>query len=109
MIAWKEVPRSLWIYVALTIAPAIVQVATASVPIGPFALLVVVILVWNLFLLRGLRWLWLATVVLLVITFAIDLVTADPTWYWSLIGLIQIGLLVLPSTRRFYSSAAAAA
>jgi hypothetical protein len=104
VIEWGKVPWPLWVYVVLTIGPAVVNVLTASVPVAPSIFYVVVVLAWNYFLLRSVRWLWIATIVLLALFTVLDLVTSTGTWYGDLSGLISVALLLLPATRRYFGS-----
>ena len=80
----------------------VVTLLTVSVPLRPLVFFVVVTFAWNFFLLRALRWLWIVTLVVLLLAAATDLVTGGGTWYGHLIGLISVGLLLLPATRRFF-------
>jgi hypothetical protein len=109
MIDWQRVPWSLRVYVALTTAGILVTDLAASAPVAPSAFAFVFILSWNFFLLRALRWLWIATVALAVVFTVIDLLTGSGTWYGILIGLIQLCLLLTPATRRFFDAAKPAA
>lgn len=101
-IRWRQVPWSLWAYVILTIGAMVVVVATASGPVAPSVFLVAVILVWNYLLLRGLRWLWIGTTVLSAGFLAIDLLAGTGTWHGDVLGLVELGLLLAPPTRRFF-------
>lgn len=104
MIEWEKVPWSLWLYVAISVGQIFVLVFTASVPIAPLVFFVVLIAAWDFFLLRAVRWLWIGTVALGALILAIDLVTSTGTWHGDLIGAIDLGLLLLPATRRFFAA-----
>jgi len=104
MINWRRVPWSLWAYVALTTVGSCVSVLTGSTPIAPLIFAVMLILVWNFFLLKGLRWLWIATAVLSALSIGFDLATDQGTWHGDVIGLIGLGLLLVPATRRFFGA-----
>ena len=80
----------------------LVLVFTVSTPVAPLIFSVVVILVWTFFLLRGVRWLWIATIALGLLGLTVNLVTDNGVWHGYLIGLMQLGLLLLPATRRFF-------
>lgn len=101
---WYQAPLPLWAFVVLTTGDAIVPVATASGPVAPWIFLVAFILAWNYFLLRGLRWLWIATIVGFAFFTGVDLFTGTATWYGTLLGLIELGFLLLPPTRRFFGA-----
>lgn len=102
---WSEVPWSLWAFVALTTGDVIVPLATSSGPVGPWIFLVAFTLAWNYFMLRALRWLWIATIVVFAVFTGIDLITSTATWFGTLLGLIELALLLLPPTRRFFGAA----
>lgn len=104
MIEWGKVPWSLWAYVVLTTGGMVVVLLTGLVPVAPSVFSIVLILAWNLFLLRAVRWLWIATVVVGALDFAFSLGTGTGTWYAYLVGLIDLTLLLLPATRRFFGS-----
>jgi hypothetical protein len=72
------------------------------VPAAPSIFSIVLILVWDFFLLRAVRWLWIATVVVGALELAFSLGTGAGTWYGCLLGLIDLALLLLPATRRFF-------
>jgi hypothetical protein len=72
-------------------------------------MLIAFILVWNFFLLQAVRWLWIATVILVAFGTALNLATGVGTWYGNLNGLVAVVLLLLPATRRFFGTGKAAA
>jgi hypothetical protein len=109
VIEWGKVPWSLWLYVALAIGGFAVIVFTASTPVAPLVFFIVFILAWNFFLLRAVRWLWIVTVGIGVVSIPLDLATGTGTWHGYLIGVIELGLLLLPPTRRFFAREVAAA
>jgi hypothetical protein len=102
VIEWDRVPWSLWLYVALSLGQIVVLVFTASMHIAPLVFFVVFAVVWDFFLLRAVRWLWVGTVALGALTIAVDLATGTGTWHGDLTGTIDLGLLLLPATRRFF-------
>jgi hypothetical protein len=108
VIEWGRVPWCLWLYVAISIGHIVVLVFTASTPIAPFVFSIVFIVAWNFFLLRAVRWLWIGTVALGALILAVDLATGTGTWHGDLIGAIDLGLLVLPVTGRFFAVGEAA-
>lgn len=114
MIEWGRVPWSLWVWVGIAwvvMVEFIVRVAGDSemshvaARFVSLSLTVALLLAWDFYMLKGVRWLWIATVIFLVLSLVIDLATASGTWYWDLAGLVQLGLLLLPPTRRFFASA----
>lgn len=104
MIEWGKVPWSLWLYVAISIGQIVVVAFTASMHTAPLVFFIVFIVAWDFFLLRSVRWLWIGTVALGALILAIDLVTGTGTWHGDLIGTIDLGLLLLPATRRFFAA-----
>ena len=111
MIEWRKVPWSLWAYVVLTTAGIILVVVkvSGSTPAAPLVFAIVMILAWNFFLPRALRWLWIATAVFSAPLLALDFATGTGTWYGNSAGLVELGLLLLPFTRRFFGIGAVAA
>jgi hypothetical protein len=97
----ERVPWSLWAYVATTGVNLIVLLARLN-HVEPAIFVVVFGVTWDYFLLRAVRWLWIATVVSFALIIVIDLVTGSGTWWGSAIGLLQLCLLLLPPTRRFF-------
>lgn len=103
MIEWEKVPWPLWVYAALTLGEIFVLAFTVSTPVAPLIFSTVLILAWTFFLLRAIRWLWIATVVVDILGMGINLATDNGSWRGYLIGLIVLGLLLLPATRRFFA------
>ena len=102
MVEWGRVPWSLWAYVVLAIGDLAVVLLMRSISAAPLIFFIVFIFVWNYFLLRAVRWLWFATVALFALVLTIELITASGSWHGTAIGFIQLGLLLLPATRRFF-------
>jgi membrane-bound ClpP family serine protease len=101
MIAWVEVPWSLWAYVIL--ATAGIVVAVFSTPVAPSVFAVIFVLAWDLLLLRGIRWVWLGTLILGVLNILVDAAAGTGTWHGY--GLVGLALLLLPPTRHFFERA----
>jgi hypothetical protein len=104
VIDWQRVPLSLWTFVFLTTVNSVVCVLTVLSPVAPSIFFVAFVLVWNYLLLRAVRWLWIGTVVVIACFIGIDLLTGAATWFGSVLGLIELGLLLAPPTRRFFES-----
>jgi hypothetical protein len=97
----ETVPWSLWAYVATTGVNLVFLLARSNhVKLAIFV--VVALATWDYFLLCAARWLWIATVVGFALFFVIDLATGSGNWWGTGIGLLQLFLLLLPSTRRFF-------
>lgn len=69
---------------------------------------VVFTLLWDFALLRGLRWVWLATLILGVGGLLINLMTGTGTWHGYLLSVVGYGLLLAAPTRRFFAKREAA-
>jgi hypothetical protein len=96
---WTRAPLSLRAYAVLTIGWSVVSIALTP-SLVPLVFLPVN-LVWTYFLLRGVEWLWIVTIVLAVFA----LVTSpliEFRWYLVVVELAQLVLLLLPETRRFF-------
>jgi hypothetical protein len=66
------------------------------------AVFVVIILLWLYFLLRGVRWIWIATVGISVLGLMVDLLSGSFTWLGLVMGVVALALLLLPATRRHF-------
>jgi len=109
MIEWGEVPWTLWVYVVSSTLTPVVVALTSSIKPTLQVYFILASLVWNFFLLRGVRWLWLVTLICGLLGGVVDLVTGVGSWHGYLLGLIEIVLLVLPVTRRFFRGEAVTA
>jgi hypothetical protein len=109
VIEWRRVPWTLWAYAALTVAGVTLIELQVHAPVPPRVLYPFLMLAYLFFLLKGVRWLWIATLVLVVLGFVDSLVTGPRTWYGIGLGVISIGLLLLPVTRRYFASEPVAA
>jgi membrane protein insertase Oxa1/YidC/SpoIIIJ len=58
-------------------------------------------------MLQAVRWLWIATVAVSLLSFISSLVTDPQSWYGIAGGVISISLLLLPVTRRYFANEAA--
>jgi hypothetical protein len=103
VIEWRSVPWPLWVFAAA------ILFATARFEIrvhGPIVVMVLdlaFMLAWLLFLLRGVRWVWLVTIALFVLVLAFELVSGSLQGWRTLLSMIELMLLLLPITRRYYS------
>jgi hypothetical protein len=100
--SWGKAPLSLRAYVLLN--TGVIVVLGLSRPIVPAGFSIVTALVWNSFLIRGIRWLWIATIVLGALTLGFDLIVEPGRWRGGLIGFAILALLVVPPTRRFFQT-----
>lgn len=103
MIYWGKVPWTLWAHVFLALAgPALAFGLRSGSKPGFFALGIAFAVVWNYFLLRRVRWLWLVTVAFAVIG-EVQLLALGPRNYELGVGLVDIVLLLHPLTREFFA------
>jgi hypothetical protein len=104
VIDWGKAPFPLRSYVVLTTGGIVVTALVSSIPVVPAIFSVITTLVWNFFLIRGVRWLWLVTILVGALTISFDLITNTGTWYGISLGLVSLVLLVFPATRRFFQA-----
>ncbi len=104
MIDRRRVPWSLGLYILWTVGLSGWVVFHVSGPITAQMLFSAIVLTWAFFMLNGVRWLWIATVAVSVLSFVVSLITDPQTWYSIVGGAISIGLLLLPGTRRYFAS-----
>jgi hypothetical protein len=109
VIDWRRVPWTLWVWaIGILVAEVALVVVviqhSGTAHVVTLILTVALVSAWPYFLFRGVRGLWIATVGLDVLFLVIDLATGSGTWYGALGGLFQLGLLLLPVTRRFFAS-----
>jgi hypothetical protein len=104
VIEWRRVPWTLWALAALWLVGVILIEVEIHGQVPSKVLFPFVMFAWLFFLLKGVRWLWIATVVIVVLGFINSLATGPRTWYGIAAGLIGLGLLLLPATRCFFAS-----
>jgi membrane protein insertase Oxa1/YidC/SpoIIIJ len=108
MIEWKRVPWPLWAYsVAVLLAAILIEVKVHG-PVPAKVLFAAVMLAWLYFLLKGVRWVWIVTIGIYVLVLVPDLISGSLTWSGVALSLIGLMLLLLPMTRRYFSTRAAA-
>lgn len=108
MIEWKRVPWPLWLFSAALLVEAILLEVGVHGPVLPRIIFPFVMFAWLFFLLRGVRWVWIATVGASTLGLVSDLVLGSLDLLgavWSLLGLL---FLLLPITRRYVFSRGAA-
>lgn len=104
VIEWRKVPWSLWLYVLGSFAAPAWLVTHVSGPPAALVLFSAIVLAWGLALLKGVRWLWIATVAIGALSLISNLLTGPRTWYGIAGGVIGLGLLLLTPTRRYFAS-----
>jgi hypothetical protein len=95
------VPWTLWAFAALTVAGVILLEVQIHGPVPPRVLYPFFMLAWLFFLLKGLRWVWIVTLGVSVLGLVTNLISGSFTWHGVALGVISIGLLLMPSTRRY--------
>jgi hypothetical protein len=103
VIEWRRVPWTLWVFSASLLLGAFTVVLIVPGQAGAKALYAILMLAWIFFLLKGVRWVWIVTLALSVLDLIGDLISDSLTWRNLLPGVIGMGLLVLPVTRRYYT------
>lgn len=97
-------PWTLWAYSAFTLVGVILIEVQVHGKIAPRVFFPFVMFAWLFFLLKGIRWVWIATLAVSVLGFAGDLVSGSLTWHGVAMGLVGTVLLLLPVTRRYFGS-----
>jgi len=105
VIAWKQVPWSLWGYVVIMLIGTILVEVQAHGGLAPQLIYPLVMVVWAALLLKGTRWVWIATVAISIVGFIVEIVLGSLAWQGIALGLIGPVFLVLPDTQRFFSNA----
>ena len=109
MIDWKRVPWSLWAYSAFVFLGVAWILVRAHGPIPIKVLYPCFMLAWLYFLLRGVRWVWIVTVGVYVLGLLPYLISGSLSFQVVALTLIGLLFLVLPATRRYFSSHSTAA
>jgi hypothetical protein len=104
VIEWRQVPWPLWmIFVSGVVGTILLEVKLhGQVPsrvLFPF-----VMFAWLFLLLKGVRWVWIATLGISILGFVPDVLSGSLRWQGVASGLATLVLLLLPTTRRYFSS-----
>jgi len=101
---WSQAPLTLRAYVVLSVVNSSVVAIVADGPIAPRLFLVGLSVVVAFFLLRGVRWLWIVITALTVLGLLTSpLISGAPTWHGTLLGVLTLVLLLVPTTRRYFA------
>lgn len=103
MIEWGKAPWPLWVFAGLVVVGGLLIEIQISGQIPSKVLYPFVIFAWLFFLLKGVRWVWLCTLGVIILALVGDLISGSPTWYGIAFGLIEPALLLLPATRRYFA------
>jgi hypothetical protein len=106
MIAWRRIPWPLWAYGAVVLLGTSLVEVNAHGPIPAKVLLAAVMLAWLYLLLRGVRWVWIATVGIYVLGLVAEVISGSLDWQSLILSLVGLTLLVLPVTQRYFSVSA---
>ena len=103
MIEWGKVPWTLWAHVFLGLAALVFTFAlrSGSKP-GVFAASFAFFVVWDFFLLKRNRWLWILTAAFAVFG-EIQFLALGPHNFELAVGLFEIVILLHPLTREFFA------
>ena len=106
---WRRVPWPLWIYSVAMLLAAISLEVKVHGPVLARVLFAFIMFVWLYFLLKGVRWVWMVTIGIYVLGVVPDLISGSLTWQGAVLSLFGLMLLLLPVTRRYFSSSPTAA
>jgi hypothetical protein len=84
------------------IVSALVVVVATHGPALPRVLFVGIFLGWAVLLLRGIRWIWIATILLFALGLLAQVLSANIRWIGIILIIVDFALLIHPLTRRFY-------
>jgi hypothetical protein len=101
VIEWGKVPWTLWALAALWVAGVILVEAKVHGPVPPRVFYPFFMFAWLFFLPKGLRWVWIVTLGISVLGLVLVPISGSFTWHGVAEGVISIGLLLMPSTRRY--------
>jgi UPF0716 family protein affecting phage T7 exclusion len=102
-IEWGKVPWTLWVYAASTVAGMILLEVETHGKVTVKVLFPFLTFAYLFFLFKGVRWLWIATLVVLILGLVVDLIVGPVMWRGILTDVIGPVLLLLPVTRRYFA------
>jgi hypothetical protein len=97
----RRVPLSLWAFDGVLVIGAFMIFVRSSVPVGPIVFGVFFVSAWSYLLLKGIRWIWLATVTIYLLNVP-WIALGSASWETIVTTMIGLSLLVLPSTRGYF-------
>jgi hypothetical protein len=103
MMDWKRIPWPLWTYSAIIFLGVVVIEVEARGPILAMVLFIAVMLAWLYFLVKGMRWLWIATIGIYVLGLVLDVISGSLKWQGLALSVASLVLLLLPASRRYFS------
>ena len=104
MIEWGKVPWPLWVYVLVGLAAVIGKELVSPIrsPVGAIVA-ILILLTWDIALLRGVRWVWMLSVGINILFLVINMSFGSHEWFAIAIYLVFPLLLLNPPTRRFFA------
>ena len=105
MIKWRLVPWSLWGYGASLVVGTVLVETGAHANRAVLILFAIVMVTWLLLLFGGIRWIWIATVVISIFGIVSQVICASLGLVGGALGFIDLVLLLHPATRRYFSPA----
>jgi hypothetical protein len=110
VIDWRRVPWTLWVLAVFFMQIIVRFFVTTPVKAGTAVSLALITLGWLYFLLLGFRYVWMATVAVLVVGSIVDLAGGHSYAWWIWVANVaELALLLMPVTRRFFKEQAVAA
>lgn len=103
MIGWRRVPWPLWLYSASALYGTISIEVEIHGQVPAKVLFAFLALAWLFFLLKGVRWVWIATVGVSVLGPVPYLISGSLSWQGVATSVVGIVLLLLPVTRRYFA------
>jgi hypothetical protein len=102
MSRWLLVPWPVRVLCVLMIASALVVVVATHGPVVPRVLFLGIFLGWVVLLLRGIRWIWVVTMVLFALGLLAQVLSGNVKWIGIILIIVDFILLIHPLTRQFY-------
>lgn len=101
-------PWPLWVYSTKLVAEMVLIEVSIRGQLLPRVIFPFVIFTWLFFLLKGVRWIWIAAIGLSILSFVLGVISDHLEWQSAALGLFSLALLLLPVTRRYFSNPGAA-
>jgi hypothetical protein len=108
VIEWGRVPWPLWVYVAVGLAAVVGNAIQKSTRASLAIPAILFLLMWDIGLLRGIRWVWMLVIGVNVLFLAVNLIFGPRAWYDIVIYVVFPLLLLHPLTRKFFAREPAA-
>lgn len=109
MIDWKRVPWSLWLFCAALLTGLIMREVDTHGTVVVKVFFAALIFAWIYYLLKAVEWLWVLTIAISVLALVPSAFIGPFDWLGAVQSLIELALLLLPMTRRFFAYGGATA